>query len=271
MPEQVKKYWAFRHRAPEIATAFARFPFGDSVRLVRSYLGLGRTKYPIQLKTKSGFSLALNSLAEVKVVWHVFVRQCYSVPVECQTIVDAGANVGIFAVFAASRCANARIFSLEPFPSTFRALSANIGRNSLQHRVCALPVGLGATAGTSAMVDERDSTAVKIVDPAFVSGDDSLEWVRVVTLIDFMAEQKLDHIDFLKVDIEGSEWPVVLLSPPELWQKIHHLQLEYHSVNAAAGYHPQMLLDFLRLAGHRVIEHTEDAFKTGMIRSTIQR
>ena len=270
MLERVKKYWAFRNRAPEIAVAFTRFSIGDSISLVRSYLGIGSTKYPIQVKTKNGFYLELNTLAEVKVLWHVFVRECYSVPVECQNIVDAGANIGIFAIFAASRCPNARIFSLEPFPSTFRALSANVDRNNLQLRVRALPVGLGATGGTSAMLDESDSTAIKIVDAALVSHG-SIELVSVVTLMDFMAEQKLAEIDFLKVDIEGSEWPVVLLSPPELWQKIRHLQLEYHSVNAAAGYHPQMLLDFLQLAGHSVIEHTEDAFNTGVIRSELRR
>jgi hypothetical protein len=82
-----------------------------------------------------------------------------------------------------------------------------------------------------------------------------------------MSQYALDTVDFLKLDIEGSEWPVILTSPPELWRRIRHVQLEYHET--AAGYHPQMLLDRLALGGHSVVEHTEDAHHTGMIRSTL--
>jgi len=270
MLHQMKKFWAYRNRAPEIAKAFVEFPLADGLKLVRSYLGLGTTAYPMQVKTKSGFALQLESVSEVKVVWHIFVRRCYSVPVDCENIIDAGANVGIFAIYAAATCPKARIFSLEPFPSTFRALSSNVERNRLQNRVHALALGLSGESGKLAMRDEQDSTARKIVDPA-QSGGDAIEWVPVMTLMEFQAQHAITTIDFLKIDIEGSEWPVVLQSPPELWQNVRHLQLEYHSVNAGKGYHPQMLVDHLQRGGHRVMEHTEDAFHTGMIRTTLQR
>lgn len=265
---QVKKFWAYRNRAPEIATAFAEFPFGDGLKLVRSYLGLGTPAFPMQVKTKNGFSVHLESVHEVKVLWHIFVRKCYTIPVECENIIDAGANVGIFAIYAASRCPKARVFSLEPFPSTFRALTKNVELNRLQNRVFPLAVGLSEKSGTLAMADEEDSTNRKIIDSAPASSE-PVEWVPVVTLTEFMTQHSIATIDFLKIDIEGSEWPVVLQSPLELWKNVRYLQLEYHSVNAAKGYHYQMLIDHLQRGGHRLIERTEDAFETGMIRTTL--
>ena len=56
-----------------------------------------------------------------------------------QTIIDAGANIGMFALFAAQQCrGDARIFCFEPMPTTFgvleqNALSASAGAYSAQY------------------------------------------------------------------------------------------------------------------------------------------
>lgn len=57
-----------------------------------------------------------------------------------QTIIDAGANIGMFALFAAQQCrGDARIFCFEPMPATFgvlaqNAAAANAGEYSTQYR-----------------------------------------------------------------------------------------------------------------------------------------
>jgi FkbM family methyltransferase len=263
---QIRSLWRHRNQMPEVATAFRRFKLPSAMRLIRAYLGIGAIEYPFVVKSHNGFEIELASVAEVKVLWHVFVRDCYKLPGECHTIIDAGGNVGIFALYAAAYYPEARIFSLEPFPSTFSALCTNINRNSLQANVRALQLGLSSSPGMLPMSGAPASTDRKIVDVE-VAPDASLEWIPVVTLQEFMSRYALDTVDFLKLDIEGSEWPVILTSPPELWRRIRNVQLEYHET--AAGYSPQTLLDHLALGGHSVVEHTEDEHRTGMIRSTL--
>lgn len=252
---------------PEVAKAFRRFKLASALRLIRAYLGIGTIEYPFVVRSHNGFEIEVASVAEVKVLWQVFVRDCYTLPAECHTIIDAGGNVGIFALYAAANFPAARIFSLEPFPSTFRALCTNINRNSLQANVRALQLGLSSAQGTVPMTGAPASTDRRIVD-VDVAPEANLEWIPVVTLQEFMSQNSLETVDFLKLDIEGSEWPVILTSPPELWRRIRNVQLEYHET-AEARYRPQMLLERLALGGHSVVEHTEDAFHTGMIRSTL--
>ncbi len=181
-----------------------------------------------------------------------------------KSIVDAGANVGIFSIYAASQCPNAQIFSLEPFPSTFSLLCSNLDRNNLQPRVRPFQLGLSSTSGASAMSAEPTSTYRRIAEAQSDDGD-SFESVNVINLQEFLDQQGIQTIDFFKMDIEGSEWPVILSSSPDLWHRVRNFQLEYHEVNVKYGYHPQMLLDHLGRGGHTVVEHVEDEFHTGLI------
>src|SRR5437899_5103754 len=111
------------NRAPELVLARRETP--AYWQLITRYLQLGRASYPFQVPLSSGGSLTLASAAEVEVFWHVFVRATYELPERCATVLDCGANVGIFTVWAASRKPEARIVALEPFPETFAALQAN--------------------------------------------------------------------------------------------------------------------------------------------------
>lgn len=63
-------------------------------------------------------------------------------------VVDVGANIGIFSLWAYEQCAkDARIYAFEPIPATFAMLQANFQRIDAA-RLHALPYGLGAAAAT---------------------------------------------------------------------------------------------------------------------------
>src|SRR5213593_2407715 len=120
-------------RAPEVFVARKSTPaFGV---LVKRYLQVGGGEYPFRVPLTGGGSLTLASPAEVRVFWQIFVHGSYALPEQCRTILDCGANVGIFSVWAARRCPHARIVALEPFPATFAGLDTNIRENHLDTRV----------------------------------------------------------------------------------------------------------------------------------------
>src|SRR5207245_3538172 len=67
-------------------------------------------------------------------------------------ILDAGANIGMFAVWAAQIAPGARIFSLEPWPSTFKRLNRHIEMNGLADRVVAVNVALAGDSGRRRLI-----------------------------------------------------------------------------------------------------------------------
>ena len=120
-----------------------------------------------------GGSLTLASPAEVRVFWQIFVHGSYALPPRCRTILDCGANVGIFSIWAARRHPHARIVALEPFPATFAALEANIRRplhfvfrSDHNQTVQALVAsGVGCALVPKLTMDPEDETT-KLIDLA---------------------------------------------------------------------------------------------------------
>ena len=56
-------------------------------------------------------------------------------------IIDVGANVGIFALWALHRWSNAKVICLEPLPPILEKLRENLG--GLRERTMILPVAVG--------------------------------------------------------------------------------------------------------------------------------
>jgi tRNA1(Val) A37 N6-methylase TrmN6 len=75
---------------------------------------------------------------ETKILWHIFVRECYALAGRESVILDLGANVGFFALCAALKAPKAHVYSAEPVPSTVRRLLHHLEWNVLRDRVTAL-------------------------------------------------------------------------------------------------------------------------------------
>jgi len=53
-------------------------------------------------------------------------------------------------------------------------------------------------------------------------------YVPIVRISELFEELRVDHIDYLKMDIEGAEAEVIGTMPPEIAEKIFQLSFEYH-------------------------------------------
>lgn len=249
-------------RAPELLAVRRHTP--AVAPLVMRYLEIGRHEYPFRMRLTSGATLTLSSPAEVKVFWQIFVRRCYRLPDRCDTILDCGANVGIFSVWAAQQRRSARIVALEPFAETYEALEAQVRANGLEERVECVQAGLAGSPGQRWMKDGSDSPYRKMMaaDVPVAAGQGVA--VQCLTLADVLERFRLQPLDLLKMDIEGSEWEVLLAAAPETLAGIRHIQLEYHRVHRRFGHTPEKLFAHLERAGHRVVWRTEDAHHTGL-------
>jgi FkbM family methyltransferase len=256
------RLFGYLGRATELISAERQTPAVG--RLLARFLEIGDTSYPVHVPLKDGGGLTLASLSELKVFWEIFVHGCYALPKTCKSILDCGANVGIFSVWAARHRPDARIVALEPFPETYAALEANIRANDLDRRVCCVPLALADASGERRLQAGGESPDRKLLPDDLNDGAGETVGVRCVTLAECLDLADFETVDLVKMDIEGSEWGVLLSTPASALARVRNLQLEYHEVNARFGYTPEKLFAHLAAAGLVLTRRLEDAHRTGL-------
>ncbi len=118
-------------------------------------------------------------------------------------VFDCGANVGVFTRTALNRGARL-VISVEPAPGTVECLRRNFEHEIADGHVIVVPKGVW---------DKEDTLELNLGDDgnttgdSFVLGRNQKNKVKVpLTTIDHLfAELKLPRVDFIKMDIEGSE------------------------------------------------------------------
>jgi FkbM family methyltransferase len=163
----------------------------------------------------------------LEAVVEVWLEQTYTAnfyrPVDGDVIVDAGANIGIFAIQMARQNPRCRVVALEPFPENFKYLQANVARACPGNVVCCeLALGAGFGKGQMQAIGSRSLDHVLRPDSTAVNG------TQVIPLAGLFDLARAQEIDFLKVDIEGSEYGVFAAAAPSLLGRFKRIALEYH-------------------------------------------
>jgi len=137
---------------------------------------------------------------------------------EGMTVFDVGANVGLYALLAASRVGiRGQVHAFEPAPDNFLSLEENVRRNHFTN----------VTVNHAAVSDACTSARLYLSPPGncgkhsmFPTNKqrDSIE-VPCVSIKTYMKKKKLQKVDLLKIDVEGAEMLVLngtaqLLSSP---------------------------------------------------------
>jgi FkbM family methyltransferase len=201
---------------------------------------------------------------DAEAIDEVFGREPYALPsgAEPQLVLDVGANVGIYTVYALSRYPAARIVCFEPDPANVAALRDTIAHADLEHRV---EIREAAAGAQDAMVrfDARGTAGAAVSK----DGDIDVEKVDVLPL--------LARADAAKIDIEGGEWEI-LTDPRFADCAPAHLVLEYHRYlcpERSSDYlspdpNPRRLvLSLLREAGYQTAEVEHHYWGHGTIRA----
>jgi FkbM family methyltransferase len=169
----------------------------------------------------------LNQGTDISLVAEIFVRQVYGSDFNQKVVVDVGAYNGDSAIYFARRGARL-VIGLEPDPRSLELARENIKLNNLEDRVKLLNVALSTKTGESKLgVNTETPNITQIAEPTSAA-DDTLE-VQTVTVEEIMKRFNLQNIDFLKMNCEGCEYGIIRSLPPDAFESISEIILEFHN------------------------------------------
>mgnify|MGYP001581018113 CR=1 FL=1 len=156
------------------------------------------------------------------------------------TILDIGANQGLttyyFYQFAK------RIYSIEPSKRHVEVLKAMLKFNDMEDKVTVIQKALSHESGTKTFFHNTNTTMFSL--KGLVSDKGEKEEVDTITFDILFKENNIDHVDFVKLDIEGSECEVLASEGFEkVASKIDLIVGEYHQWS---GVNPGQLASSLR-------------------------
>ncbi len=137
----------------------------------------------------------------------VYERLPDFVPRRGWTVVDLGANVGIFTVQQALR--GARVHAVEPNPECYRRLRRAVEVNGLEDVVSTYPLAIGGGSGDATLVVGQSTLAGSLYHGGNEGSDAKRISVSMVTLDEAVERFHVRHIDMLKVDVERAEVDVL--------------------------------------------------------------
>jgi len=130
-----------------------------------------------------------------------------------RTVLDIGANVGLFALAARQHFPNATIHSYEPNRAILPYLKSHCG-------------GIDARVHNVAVGDKDGFVSLRLSENSLhtVVAADATGTIQVEAFPSVVA--RLGFVDLLKLDCEGAEWEIFRCR--DAWQSIRSVAMEYH-------------------------------------------
>ncbi len=179
------------------------------------------------------------------------------------TVVDIGANMGLFTMWAAPQAREGRVVAIEP-GRMVDCLTHNIRANRLHH-VTAVPVAVGTDGSQLELIEYPGFNLVSHpsgIGPAFLT-----RWLILLryfhvqtpairriapcrSLGALMDDYGLGRVNFLKVDCEGAEYEIFRGLASEHWNRIDRVAMEFHELRP--GDRHEELVSLFESRGFRV-------------------
>lgn len=172
------------------------------------------------------------------------------------TVIDIGAHIGYFTCIMArySEEVGKRVMAFEPSSYNFQLLKKNIQLNNFKNVEIFQAAVTNVQNGTVDLHLSPESTGMNRIYPSKWCEGGKVETAVKTVRIDSMINTRRHKVDFIKMDIEGSEFGA-LLGMQELLIKQHPvLMMEFHPPSIEEyGTHPRKIYDFLRNTGYHNI------------------
>jgi FkbM family methyltransferase len=159
----------------------------------------------------------------LSVLWQykeIFLDEAYSLDSleENALLLDCGSNVGMSLIYFRKRFPNCSLMAFEANPEIAQLLKENLKLNRIDN-----------VEVIEKAVWKNDDGVKMSISPDDASSTQGTENMVLIPSVDFkkILEQQQEPV-YIKMDIEGAEWPVLSHSGTAL-KKAKHLWLEYHA------------------------------------------
>jgi FkbM family methyltransferase len=216
--------WFIKYsRAGQIRTYIRWFGWADAFKVLwRRFLSWEK---PVRINNpRLKFPVFIRATTTDPFVYsEVLVRRVYdaALPATARFIIDAGANIGLASVFFSDRYPEARIIAIEPSDKNMALLRKNVALYPNVHPKLA---GLWPTSGPLRVMNPDSEAWAIQVQPCSKQESD----FEGITIPGILKEYQVNQIDLLKIDIEGSEWPLLFEGIPDWLAAVHFLIIELH-------------------------------------------
>lgn len=235
-------------RLPELVSLSLNFRiFKEPIQALKLYLT--KKNAPQYLELANGFRIHLSSHPEdIVTVAVVFCKHDYGTDFAGKTIIDIGANIGIFSLFAAYKDAQ-KIVAIEPGQEAISTLKKSIEANSLQQRITAIQAAVTAVDGGVLHFPTFSSPNNRPTN----SGTNTIE-VPTVSLKTIINSHFNNPVDLLKMDCEGGEYDILYNTDKHTLALIREIRMELHG----AKQDEDALLNYLQQKGFKLNKYRHD-------------
>ncbi len=241
-----------------------------------AYLGVRPLPYPFELRLRTGQQITLRERTDVTVFWLVFARRHYPVHPADLIIIDMGANIGIFTLYAAREAPQCRIVAIEPFPDTCSRLQSLVEMNRLQDRVTILDYAVAASPATRSMdsATEVPSQYRRVYSDAtkelnfnhrnrVKQAEDGVV-VKTETLDRVLDDAHVHSGDLVKMNIHGSEYEVLMSASPAVLSRCKKIAVQYHEMPADCHLGKQELFRHMADSGFELVSDRDTHRGSGL-------
>lgn len=138
-------------------------------------------------------------------------------------VLDLGANVGVFSVWAAQK--GATVVALECCAESYALLQANVAASGLD-RITTRNAAVGPSDGTCEATFLGDTDAHKSYATPGQGG-------TIMQSLDRLAEEAGPKgFDVVKVDVEGMEWEMFASASRQAMERFGYITIEFHGTDA---------------------------------------
>lgn len=176
------------------------------------------------------------------------------------TYIDVGANIGLYSLFVAKRVGSEYVYAFEPQPNVYAKALENINKNNIKN-IKIENIGLGKCNSVCKMHIDRDSAKSYIKSSESIHFEDSAIEVSIMSFDDYVMEKKIKKIDYIKIDVEGFEYEVLLgmqntlkFLPPEI------IQIElYDDFLKRNGASISIIVNYFNIFGYKPLKLNDSA------------
>jgi FkbM family methyltransferase len=142
-------------------------------------------------------------------------------------IIDIGAGIGDYTLYAVMTQPNSQVFSFEPYSESFMLMQENLRLNSITN-VQVFDEAISAASG-ELILDLTGGEPLQFQShlQKTVNVKKSLS-VSSLSLADALSKLGVESCDLLKLDCEGAEYSILFNTPQPILEHIQRIVMEYH-------------------------------------------